>query len=192
MKNIRYRLMRVYDLIRYDIPNFIRNIWIFRSELTNYHPCDYEHSLRLLKKSLTRSCDYIENYGKEENESRSKKVYYMRRCIYLLDCIINDSFSNLAEKNLGLNHSSNGFKFEETIIDGEKYYEMIDLRTEEEISTDDAIMTESRKIEKETWIELFDILKGDNFDYDYIIDPNLKNKSYEEIHTGRGLINWWD
>ncbi len=184
--------MMIIDWIRYDIPNFFKNIWIFRKELTNYHPWDYSHSLCLLRKSLIASCNHLEFKGQENNETRLKKVYYMRRCIYLLDCIINDLFSDIAEKSLRLNHSSGGFEFKEIVYDNEKCYEMIDLRNDQEKNDDDKIRIESLRIEKESWEELFDILKGDNFDHDFYVDPTLKGKSYEEIQTGRGLINWWD
>jgi len=184
--------MMFINWIRYDIPNFFKNIWIFRKELTNYHPWDYNHSLRLLRKSLIESCSYLEFRGHENNETRLKKVYYMKRCIYLLDCIIDDLFSDIAEKSLSLIHSSSGFEFKEIFHDNEKYYEMIDLRNDQEKIDDDKIRIESLRIEREYWEELFNILKGDNFDYDFYTDSTLKGKSYEEIQTGRGLINWWD
>jgi hypothetical protein len=190
--HIKYKLVNFSNWIVLDIPNFFRNIWIFRKELISHSPWDYAHSLKFLKQSLIQSASYFETRGMEIEETRLKKIYYIKRCIYLIDCIINDDFSDMAEKQLSINHSKNVFEFQEVIVDGNKYYSMIDLRSDDEKDQDNKIMIHSKKIEKEVWIELFDILRGDIFEYDYMTDPKFKNKSYQEIKTGRGLMNWWD
>ena len=47
-------------------------------------------------------------------------------------------------------------------------------------------------IEKEVWLELFEIFQGNYFKADFYINPSLKGKSYEELMDGKGIINWWD
>ncbi len=172
IKKIKYRINNTIDFILYDIPNFFRNVWTFRKELTGYKPWDYTHNLSLLKKSIEDSYLYLEKYGHQEDETRYKKIYYMKRSVYLMDLIINDSFSELAENELGIHHSINGFEFDEVIENGSKSYKMNDVRSSQEKTDDDIIIKRTNLIEKETWKELFDILGNDK--------------------GGKGIFNWWD
>ena len=47
-------------------------------------------------------------------------------------------------------------------------------------------------IEREVWLELFEILQGNNFRANLYTDPSLKDKTYEEFMDGKGIVNWWD
>lgn len=106
----------------------------------------------------------------------------MRRSIYLIDCILEEKFREMAEKKLGLKTIFKDFK----LGVGEVVWED---ETEEEREINQKIFYEAAKIEKEVWSELFDILKGDV----YLIDiyTKFKDKPYEEFTNGKGLNNWW-
>ena len=47
-------------------------------------------------------------------------------------------------------------------------------------------------IEREVWLELFEILQGNHFRANLYTDSSLKDKSYEEFMDGKGIVNWWD
>ena len=64
--------------------------------------------------------------------------------------------------------------------------------TEEQNADNMKIYAEGYKIEDEDWGELMDILKGKISFYNQITDPEIKDKSYEEIHDGTGMRSWWD
>ena len=191
-KRIKWRFKDAWDLIRYDIPYFFKNLWRFRKEMWNYRDWDYHHALSMLRASLFHLCEYIDKKGLEIDESRKKKVYYMKRSIYLIDIILKDDFIELAEKRLGYELSHFSLEFEPIEKEGETFYSLKETRSPEEVAKDRKLFDESSKIEKEIWLELFEILQGNHFKADFLTDSSLKGKSYEEFMDGKGLINWWD
>ena len=46
----------------------------------------------------------------EVSETLNLKIYYMRRSIYLIDCILEEKFREMAEKKLGLKTIFKDFK----------------------------------------------------------------------------------
>jgi hypothetical protein len=73
--------------IRYNIPNFLKNVWYFRAELYDFESWDYRFNLNLFQKSLESTADYLENYGIEEDASRKKKVAKIRELFNYLKTI---------------------------------------------------------------------------------------------------------
>jgi len=75
---------KLWRTIRYNIPNFLKNVWYFRAELYDFEPWDYRFNLNLFQKSLEATVDFLEKHGIEEEESRMKKIAKIRRVIELL------------------------------------------------------------------------------------------------------------
>ena len=143
--------------------------------------------------SLFELCEYIDKKGLEIDETRRKKVYYMRRAIYLMDLIINDDFSEIAEKRLGFKYKFYPIEFEpHTDEKGEKYFTLKENEDKETREKNRKLFQEESIIEKEIWLELFEIFQGNHFKADFYTDSSLKGKSYEEFMDGKGIINWWD
>jgi len=188
---LRYKLDWLYDTVRYDIPRFIRNLWTFRKALYEFRWYDYHGTLLMLKTCVDIKAHKTEHHGLEINETRRKKVYYMKRVAYLLDQILQDDFATLAENRLGRKLIFKEWRFEP--IEGSTSTRLVvEDQSESEHQHNMEIYTEASRIEREMWTEVFDILKGDIYTYDLVNNPKFKSKMYEEIHNGKGLINWWD
>lgn len=175
---------KIWSFIRYDAKRFIKNIWIFRKELYHYYKWDYRGHITLLRRSLEYSVKYFEKYGLEIEETRMKKVEKMKRAIEILKWHEDDCFVELAEKRLGFELITHPWEFEK--IEGTNFYKMVDNETEEEKKNNKEIFELGRKIEYESWSELFEILEGQNF------YPIPKDYVYEKDFDGSGLKNWWD
>lgn len=190
---IKWRLNDVWEIFRYDIPYFFKNLWLFRKEMWRFRPWDYHFNIRIWRASLFELCEYIDKEGLEIDETRRKKVYYMRRAIHLMDLIISDDFSEIAEKRLGFKYEFSPIEFEpHTDEKGEKYFTLKNYESEEIRDKNRKLFQEEVIIEKEVWLELFEIFQGNYFKADFYINPSLKDKSYEELMDGKGIINWWD
>jgi hypothetical protein len=192
LDKIKWRFENAWELIYYDLPYFFKNLWRFRKEIWEYRDWDYNFTLKMWRASLFHLCEYIDKKGLEIDDTRIKKVYYMKRALFLMDCIINDNFVESAEKELGYELSPAFFEFEPTKRNGETWYTLINNKTPEEKEKDRNIYDRAALIEKETWGELMDILKGNHFKADFLTKPWLKGQSYEEFMDGKGMINWWD
>jgi hypothetical protein len=186
---------KLIDLCRYDIPRFCTNVWQFRKELWNNYKFDSNGALRMLKKNLERNANYLEFYGYEIEESRNKKIEKMHRAIEILEHHIEDDFIELAEKELGYELVSR-WNFGEP--DEKGMVALLDDETEEEKVKNKALFELSRKIEKDTWKELFRILEGQDYDdySEYIKDMTDEEKKAEDLwykwFDGSGLKGWWD
>lgn len=193
LNKIKYKIIDFYEFFRYDLPRFFRNLWFFRKELYEYRRYDYQGTIGMLRKSIIGLSEYITKYGIEIEETRNKKIHYMNRAIHLMDLILEDDYVRLAEERLGYEIVHLPMNMIPEMRGEEKVY-----RVEWEGETDEireanrVLYNEGYKIEEEVWTELFDILKGDHFQYTQIKDPDGENKSYEDYCTGKGLRTWWD
>ena len=186
---------KTYKFFRYDILKFFRNIWRFRRELYAFRAWDFHFNLRLLKRSLILTADYLETHGYETSSSRYLKIRKIRQCIELIDHFIKDDFINQAEKELGyeLPHLELEFK--------DKTSQLIDNRSEEEKEKSNNILKRSREIEESQWKELWNIIHGQNHD-DYralLEELKINNADHEKIaglwdewFDGSGALGWWD
>lgn len=182
---------KTYHFFRYDVGRFFSNIYRFRKELWNFYPWDYVYNLRLLKRSLELTKKSIER-GHEVEDSRMKKVAKIQRTIEILDNICEDKFIELAEKELGkqlILSSWNPVKSEE-----EDLWE-IEEDPENVREWNSEILKRSRELQKSEWKELWEILKGK--DYQELGEHNQENheeywKSYEEWFDGSDMRGWWD
>lgn len=175
LKKMRYQntwYIKTLDFFRYGIKNFFRNVYIFRNELYVFQPWEYSFNLRLLRKSLEKTANYLEECGYEEDISRDKKVKKIKRAIELLTNEVNGNHIDQAEKILGMEVGPLIFN-----RDG-----MIDLTDDED---DKKIFELSRKLEHDQWEELFQILKGQDTN-------DQPEKKYEDWFDGSDMRLWWD
>jgi hypothetical protein len=175
---------KTYELFRYDLPRFFKNVWTFRKALWNHYWFDHHGTLMFLETGLTHISDTVEQYGNEVDESRLKKVEAMRRAIQLIQNYNNDSYIDMAETELGelILHD---WEFE-PVPDKPEYSQLVDKDTPEEKEHNKKVFDRAREIEKQEWDELFVILKGQDYTkFDKDID-------WDKQFDGSGLRGWWD
>jgi len=184
--------MRLYHLVRYDIPSFFSNLYSFRMELWHFKHWDSSYNLSLLKRSLELTCDNLERYGHEVDESRLKKIAKIKRTIELLNNHAEDNFIEQAEKEIGKEVVS-GWDF----VTDEKHpglSRMVDKATPEEQAVNAKIFDRARQMEDEQWKELFSILQGQEpmppSPPGQSFDDN--RKAWEDYYDGSGMKGWWD
>lgn len=152
---------KVYSFFRYDIVRFFKNIYIFRKDLYQFQPWDYMFNLKIFKTSLEQLSKSLIN-GNEVDEYRFPKVKQVNRAIEILNNVIEDNYSEMAEKQLNMK-----LIFSDLFSD-------VDNRSDEEKANTATIMNLTHKLEEDEWNELWDIIKG----YDY--------------ENGTGIKSWWD
>ena len=190
------RLWRAWDFVRYDIPNFLRNTWVFRAELTRTFDWDAMTSLRLMKAHLGRVADYLEKNGLLVEDSRFKKVEKIRRAIALMDLHLEERFIDWAEEDLEEKLVDRGIYFEKQ-EDGD-YSVMKDRLTDSERDHNGRIYARAQEIATETWMELFEIIRGQDLRaYTVLVDLyrddyRMQSNLWGDWFNGSGLKHWWD
>ncbi len=101
MKNLRYKLERIWDIVRYNLPNFFRNLRTFRKGLWEYRWYDRHGVYVFMTTALKDMADKTETRGHEVDITRLKKVAKMKRAAELLNNFIEDNFVDQAEAELG-------------------------------------------------------------------------------------------
>jgi hypothetical protein len=184
---------KFYELFRYKLPSFFKNVWFFRKELWQFRTWDYTFNLLLLKRSIEGLADTIEFKGWEIDESRLKKVAKMKRAIQILDNIENYSYIEMAEEKLGkLKDWKPEFK---ALPDNPELFELVDNENEEEKSHTRAVYVLSDQLEQDEWNELWTILRGQNIqEYkDQMDEKEVKDGSeWDKWHDGSDMRQWWD
>lgn len=177
---------RLFDTIRYDIPRFCKNFWLFRKDLWNYYWYDWSGSARFMRTALDDMQKNTNERGNEIRSSADKKIYKMRRAVYLLNVAIEDTYIELAEKELGpIIHHPLEF---EPVPDNPGFSRLIDKNTPEEEEHNSKVFKRSREIEKEMNVELWQILKGQDYD-DF---KGSGDEDWDKFFDGSGLKTWWD
>ena len=178
---------KTWDLLRYDIPRFFRNFWLFRKNLWNHTWYNGTSSiLPWVKTAVDDIAWKIETRGHEVEESRMKKVAKMKRLSYLIDICVNDSYIEVAEKELGIEMIHHDWEF--VPVEGrEDSYELLDKDTPKEKEHNHKIIKRAHEIQKEYWEELCYIIKGP--DYDAIRESG--EDFYEKL-DGTDIRGWWD
>ena len=175
---------KTYELFRYDLPRFFKNIWTFRKALWNHYWFDHHGTLKFLEIGLTNISDTVEKYGHEVDESRLKKVAAMRRAIELIKNYNEDNYIDMAEKELG-ELMIHDWEFE-PVPDKSGYSQLVDNDTDEEKKHNKKVFDRARELEKQEWDELFVILKGQDYTkFDKDID-------WDKQFDGSGIKGWWD
>lgn len=175
---------KTYELFRYDLPRFFKNIWMFRKPLWNHYWWDHHGSLTFLEVAFTHMSDNVEEHGNEIDETRLKKVAAMRRVVELIKNYNEDNYIDMAENELG-SLILHDWEFE-PVPDKPGYSQLVDKDTTEEKEHNRKVFERSREIQEQEWDELFVILKGQDYTkFDKDIDWN---KQFD----GSGLRGWWD
>ena len=175
---------KTYELFRYDLPRFFKNIWTFRKALWNHYWFDHHGTLKFLEIGLTNISDTVEKYGHEVDESRLKKVAAMRRAIELIKNYNEDNYIDMSEKELG-ELMLHDWEFED-VPDKPGFSQLVDNDTEEERVHNRKVFDRAREIGEQEWSELFVILKGQDYTkFDKDID-------WVKQFDGSGLRGWWD
>jgi hypothetical protein len=187
---------KTYELFRYDLPRFFKNVWTFRKALWSHYWFDHHGTLKFLEIGLTNTSDTIEKYGNEVDGPRLKKVAAMRRAIELIKNYNESNYIEMAEKELGeLVHHDWEF---EPVEDKPGYSRLIDKDTDEEKVHNRKVFDRSSEIEEQEWDELFKILKGqDHKEYRKLYDSQTEEEKKErelwnEWFDGSGIKGWWD
>lgn len=188
---------KVWDCLRYDIPRFVKNVYLYRKDLWNTYQWDAMGSLQLMRTNIKMTSDYIEKYGHEIEESRLKKVEKMKRAVEILDAHIADNFYELAELQLGRKDTS--YIEMERDENDPSLVSLVVKEKPEEREANDEIRKLARKLEKDTWKELFEILRGqDPEEYQKYAKTLTSNEQKDKIDhwyewfDGSGLRSWWD
>lgn len=181
---MRYRLQRFWETIRYDLPRFLRNLRKFRKALWQYRAYD-PHGIYVFNHiGLSAMADRIEKYGMEVDEPRLKKVAKMRRAAEIYKNFMEDTFIEQAEAELG---ELIIYPFEFKPSDSHPgSYELVDKDTPEEKAHNKSVFNRAKDIEEEQWVELHEILKGQDY-----TKFNKKVDWYKQF-DGSGLRGWWD
>ena len=178
---------KLWDLFRYDIPRFFRNLWLFRKNLWNHTWYNGDSSvLPWVKTAVDDMAWRIEKYGHEVDESRMKKVAKMRRLSYLIDVCVKDEFIEEAEKELGFKYVYYPFEFEE-VSGNDKLYTLKQNETPGDKANNSKLLNRSHEIQKEYWEELCAIIKGP--DYDALRNSD---EDWDKKYDGSDLRAWWD
>lgn len=187
---------KTYELFRYDLPRFFKNVWTFRKALWSHYWFDHHGTLKFLEIGLTNISDTVEKYGNEVDGPRLKKVAAMRRAIELIKNYNEDNYIEMAEKELGeLVHHDWEF---EPVEDKPGYSRLIDKDTDEERIHNRKVFDRAHEIEEQEWDELFKILKGqDHKEYRKLYDAQTEEEKRErelwnEWFDGSGIKGWWD
>ena len=178
---------KLWDLFRYDIPRFFRNLWLFRKNLWNHTWYNGDSSvLPWVKTAVDDMAGRIEKYGHEVEESRMKKVVKMRRLSYLIDVCVKDEFIDEAEKELGFKYVYYPFEFEE-VLGNDKVYTLKQNETPEDKENNSKLLNRSHEIQKEYWEELCAIIKGPDYDA-----MRASEEDWDKLYDGSDLRAWWD
>jgi hypothetical protein len=184
---------KTWDFLRYDMPRFFRNLWMFRKDLYNYRWYGGQHAvLPFMKTALLDMASKIDERGMEVEKSKDKKVNRMYRAAYLMERFIEDDFTELAEQELG-DLICNGFEFE-PVPDKPGYSRLVDKDTPEEKEHNSKVFARSREMEEHMWVELWTILQGQNHTQFKMFADKAENKdeAWDNWFDGSGLRGWWD
>lgn len=199
LKRLRNRqrwFWKAWDCLRYDVPRFLKNLKTYRKDLWHTYQWDTRGALRLLRTNIRITADTIEKYGHEVDESRLKKIEKMRRAVDILNYHIEEDFISLAEQQLG-KKVSDWISFE-SVEKNPNWTKVASKATEQEKKDNAEIYALSRKLEKDTWKELFEILHGQNYEDYKKFEENLTEEEKKDENRwykwfdGSGMLGWWD
>lgn len=184
---------KTWDFLRYDMPRFFRNLWMFRKDLYNYRwYSGHSAVLPFMKTALMDMASKIDERGMEVEKSKDKKVAKMYRAAFIMERFIEDDFVEIAEQELGA-LILRKFEFEDT-PDKPGFCQLVDNETPEEKEHNSKVFKRAREIETQMWKELWIILEGQNTShFDVFLDKSKdKKNAWDNWFDGSGLRGWWD
>jgi len=176
--------VKIYNLFRYKIPYFLKNVWSFRKALWAFRWYDYHYTLKIMRTSLEVMSDNIEKKGMEIDSSRLKKVTKMRRAIEIINNMDGIHHLEVAEKELG----SIIHKDWEFVPEGNDLYSINDKLNEKEIAHNRKVYKRADELENKEWEELWKIFQGQKH------EKFIKTKGidWDDWFDGTGINTWWD
>lgn len=134
--------------------NFIVNCWQFRKELQQFQPYDWVYNLKMFRRSLELTRDYIAEHGNEEMSSRVVKLHNMNFVISTLYDFEDDTFIQQAEEQLGyvFYHS---MRFEKV---DDNHYKLVTEHDDRQEDRNNRIGMLADELEKESWEQLWNTL----------------------------------
>lgn len=174
---------KTYSFLRYQLPNFIKNIWKFRKELWEYTWWDYQFMLMFMRKCTHDMAVNFERKGWEIEETKKKKVDKMLRAAIIMDNFIESKHLELAEKQLGLEYNS------DWDIDEDGMLSFKD--TPEQKKNNRKISLLSDKLQEQEWNELWEIFRGQDHKQ-YVKARKKENIHWNDWFDGSGARHWWD
>ena len=190
LKRAMYIGEQYWDIIRYDIPRFFKNLWMFKKDIYNYRWYSGQYAvLPFMKTALMDMAAKTDERGNELESSKHKKVMMMWRVAKLIEHFMKEDFVQLAEQELG-EITVRDFEFEDA-PDHPGCYQLVDNDTPEEREHTIKVFTRAREIEESMWSELWDIIKGqDSAEIKSL--PETDENAYDKWFNGTGLRGWWD
>lgn len=187
---------KTWDFLRYDIPRFFKNIWLFRKALYNHRWYSGHHTVfHFMEISISDIAENVDSRGNEVRESAEKKVQKMRRVVEILSHFRKEDFIDLAEKELGISLIDRDLEFEDTGR-GDGSVTLVDNETEEEKNHNRKIFDKGREIEANMFKELWKILEGQDYSKFKEAPKDMdNNQSYDHWllqFDGSGIRGWWD
>lgn len=187
---------KTWDFLRYDMPRFFRNIWIFRKALYNHRWWSGHHSVfYFMEASISDIVKNVDERGNEIRESSEKKILKMRRTVEILEHFRKEDFIDLAETDLGIKLIHRDWEFEDS-GEGDGSVKLVDNETEDEKNHNKKIFDRSREIEEGMFNELWEILKGQDYSK---FEKSPKEMGHDESYNhwlnqfdGSGIRGWWD
>lgn len=176
---------KTYEVFRYKLPMFFKNIWYFRKELWRFRGWDYTFNLQMFARTLEKTVHTLEFYGNEIESTRNKKIQKIKRVIEIINNIDESRYIDLAEKELGELKNRGGW-----------FDDVED--TPEEKEHNKKVFDRSTELEKQDYEELWQILRGQDYEdfrkiYDQLPEEEKwKHDYWENWYDGSGIKNWWD
>lgn len=176
---------KTYEVFRYKIPVFFKNLWYFKKELWKFRDWDYSFNLSIFASSLEKTAYRFEFHGHESDESRLKKVEKIKRVVQIIKNLNENNYVSIAEKELGEIKNLLGWMNDRP-------------DTDEEYAHNKKVYNRAQELEVLEFDELWDILKGqDEKEFNKIYE-NLSEKEkinhdhWNKWYDGSGIRNWWD
>lgn len=187
---------KLWDLLRYDIPRFLKNVWRFRKALWNHYWWDHHGILMFMETGLNHMAVNTEEKGLEVDESRLKKVAAMKRAAELIRNYNEDKYIEMAEAELGeiIHHEWNFIPVEGK----DDLFELEDKESPEEKAHNRKVFDRAREIGESEWNELWQLFKGqDHAEYQHLtqkvkVDVKQDQLDYQKWFDGSGMRGWWD
>lgn len=83
----------IVDLVKYDIPRFLSNLYFYRKTLWGSRGYDYSGAYLALRDTLQKNVDYMDKYS--YHTTKDKSVREMKTCIHLLDRLIKSDYQKV-------------------------------------------------------------------------------------------------
>jgi hypothetical protein len=141
----------------YNTKRGIGNLFRYFRVVWGMVPWDSHSIYEMMKFQITILCNNIEKYGHEIDENRIPKIKDMRRCIEILDNIIEDKYMDLCGYDNNYKIIWKPTKKEDK--KNFKLYEMTSDATKEQEKNNSRAIKESFELEEKELKELFDLMK---------------------------------